>query len=444
MSRHVVPPPKPVLRGERLHATRIGLIRWLTVVAAVGTLAVWWADERAGMNSAWASMTVPMVSAVMLMGAIAVWSSPRFANVVSITSTVASGIYFIGSLVSTTTSGGAENLYELASNAQFMPILYLAAFVVMAKGAALVSWLTYSGVLLAYVWLYGLPPPSTDDPMAHFWFTLLITHPMCIMALSYISVLQTRLSAAEQEAQAGRERFLAMLSHEIRTPLQSMLGSIDLLDLKVQGSAERRAIDRLRQVSSRLEAHLRDVSEYTRLDNPAWQLHLQPVDLPRLVQDSCDALQARARTAGLSLGCDIAPDERLRHAETDATRVRQILDNLLHNALKYTSTGDIQVSLEVRPAPTEAQATDMVTLAVRDTGIGIAAEAMAHIFEPYVRLEDPRLPRAEGTGLGLAVVRRLVDRLGGRLEVDSTPEQGSCFTVMLPLRGEGPLRLAPQ
>lgn len=442
MSRYVVPPPpRRAQREPGSPGARVTLTRWLTALSAIGTFLVWWADERAGMNSTWASVTVPMVSAVLGASALAVWWRPHWHAWASAASTVASAIYFIGSLVSATVSAQPNKLYEVASNAQFMPILYMAAFVVMVRGAALLSWLTYAGVLIAYLCLFGLPPPRNDDPLGHFWFTLLITHPMCILALSYISVLHSRLSQAERKAQADRERFLAMLSHEIRTPLQSMLGSIDLLDLKVRGDAERRAIDRLRQVSVQLEAHLRDVTEYTRLDNPDWQMHLQPVDLARLVQDSCEALQSRARSRGLRLLCDIASDKRLHHTETDPTRFRQILDNLLHNALKYTSSGDITVKLAVRHARTtvhgepddDALPTDAVALSVHDTGLGIAPEAMAKIFEPYVRLEDRRLPHAEGTGLGLAVVRRLVDRLNGRLEVDSAPQQGTRFTVLLPL-----------
>lgn len=448
MSRYVVPPPRRVQREPGSPGARVALTRWLTALSAIGTFLVWWADERAGMNSTWASITVPMVSAVLGGSALAVWWRPHWHPWASAASTVASAIYFIGSLVSATISAQPNKLYEVASNAQFMPILYMAAFVVMVRGAALLSWLTYAGVVIAYLCLFGLPPPRNGDPLGHFWFTLLITHPMCILALSYISVLHSRLSRAELRAQADRERFLAMLSHEIRTPLQSMLGSIDLLDLKVRGQVERRAIDRLRQVAAQLEAHLRDVTEYTRLDNPAWQMHLQPVDLPKLVQDSCEALQSRARSRGLNLQCDIASDARLRDAESDPTRVRQILDNLLHNALKYTSEGKITVRLAVRHARTRvhgevhnegddtALATDAVALSVHDTGLGIAPEAMAKIFEPYVRLEDRRLPSAEGTGLGLAVVRRLVDRLDGRLEVDSTPQQGTRFTVLLPLHGD--------
>lgn len=440
MSRYVVPSGVP---SARLPGARVALTRWLTTLASAGTLLVWWADERAGLNSAWATVAVPMVSAALGCSALAAWWRPQLHNRAAGLAAVASSAYFIGALVSTTLRVDPNQLYELASNAQFMPVLYMGTFVIMVKGAAQLAWLTYACVLAAYLWLFGLPPPKGGDALAHFWFTIIITHPMCILALSYISVLHSRLSTAELVAQSARERFLAMLSHEIRTPLQSMLGSIDLLDLKVRGLVERRAIDRLRQVAVQLEAHLRDVTEYTRLDNPSWQLHVQTVDLAQLVRDSCETLRPRARSRSLSLLCEVADDPRLRAAETDPTRVRQILDNLLHNALKYTSEGGITVRLSLQQAQAEdgadapagtALPPDTLTLSVHDTGIGIAAEAMAQIFEPFVRIEDRRLPRAEGSGLGLAVVRRLVDRLEGTLEVDSNLHQGTRFTVRLPLR----------
>ena len=339
--------------------------------------------------------------------------------------------------------GGPSSLYEVASNAQFMPLLYLAAFVTMARGAARLSWFTYGVTVLAYGGLYGLQGPPAGDTIGHFWLMLLVTHPIFILSLSYVSVLHSRLSKAEIEVHAGRERFLAMLSHEIRTPLQGMLGSIDLLDIKVQGAAERRAIDRLRQISAQLTAHLKDLTEYTRMDNPAWRLQPEWVDLINLVEDICDEHLHRIRAKGLHLLVDAEDDPRIREVETDPSRIRQVLDNLLTNALKYTTTGGITVRLKVLEAgdangpqgPQAPQPTlPCIQMEVVDTGVGIADEAMARVFEPYVRLEDRKLPRTEGTGLGLAVVRRLVDRLGGSMAVESAPDQGTRFLIWLPMQ----------
>lgn len=443
MKRHWVAPPERVEPLSALKDTRLRLTLWLSFLSSLGCLLVWWNDERHGMNSPWASVAVPSVAAILALGGLIVWRWPRMHNVVAGLCTISVSVYFIGSLVGTTREGGPSSLYEVASNAQFMPLLYLAAFVTMARGAARLSWFTYGVTVLAYGGLYGLKGPPAGDTIGHFWLMLLVTHPIFILSLSYVSVLHSRLSKAEIEVHAGRERFLAMLSHEIRTPLQGMLGSIDLLDIKVQGAAERRAIDRLRQISAQLTAHLKDLTEYTRMDNPAWRLQPEWVDLIDLVEDICDEHLHRIRAKGLHLLVDAEDDPRIREVETDPSRIRQVLDNLLTNALKYTTTGGITVRLKVLEAgdangPQGLQAPQptlpCIQMEVVDTGVGIADEAMARVFEPYVRLEDRKLPRTEGTGLGLAVVRRLVDRLGGSMAVESAPDQGTRFLIWLPMQ----------
>ena len=262
------------------------------------------------------------------------------------------------------------------------------------------------------------------------WFVLLLTHPCYILALQYITTLRGRLRESGREAHADKERFLAMLSHEIRSPLQAMLGSIDLLGLKVQGAPERRAVDRLRQSAAQLDAHLRDVTEYTRLENPSWPLHIDTIDLVALVRDVCDTYQHQAIVKGLRISCQMPSDHdsSLLAVRTDARRVRQILSNLITNAIKYTPQG--HVSVQVSPLPS----TDSFLMTVSDTGIGIPSQEQTRIFEPYVRLEDRRTEGAEGSGLGLAVVQRLVDRLGGTLQLSSQLDTGSTFKVTLPMQ----------
>lgn len=441
MSLYQVPPPEEAEPFSALQATRRRLTLWLAALSSVAGMVVWWYDGSHGLNSTWAEVAVPIISAVLALGGLLIWLYPRWHNLAAALCNVSVTTYFVGSLITTTRAGGPNGLYEVASNAQFMPLLYLTAFVTMSRGAAKLSWLTYAATGLSYLWLYGFDGAPGGDPIGHFWFMLLITHPIFILALSYVSVLHTRLKSAEIEVHTSRERFLAMLSHEIRTPLQGMLGSIDLLDLRVHGGGERRAVDRLRQIANQLTAHLRDLTEYARMDNPAWRLHPEYVDLACLIEDICDEHLPRIRAKGLKLEVEVNEAPELREVEVDPQRVRQVLDNLLNNALKYTPHGQITVTLGVCPEPPkpseqpEAPANPAMhlQLEVRDTGVGIADEAMPRIFEPYVRLEDRRLPRTEGSGLGLAVVRRLVDRLGGRMAVESSPDQGSRFVVWLPL-----------
>lgn len=429
MNLYQVPPPEEAEPFSALQATRRRLTLWLAALSSVACMLVWWYDGSNGLNSPWAAVAVPIIAAGIALGGLLIWLKPNWHNQAAALCNASVSTYFIGSLISTTEAGGQDGLYEVASNAQFMPLLYLTAFVTMTRGAARLSWLTYAATVLSYLWLYGFDGAQGGDPVGHFWFMLLITHPIFILALSYVSVLQTRLKSAEVEVHTSRERFLAMLSHELRTPLQGMLGSIDLLDLRVHGGGERRAVDRLRQIANQLTAHLRDLTEYTRMDNPAWRLQPEWIDLAGLVEDICDEHLPRLRAKGLNLQVEVSDAPELREAELDPQRVRQVLDNLLNNALKYTPSGHVKVTLGVRPGPAPAS---QLQLEVIDTGVGIAAEAMPRIFEPYVRLEDRKLPRTEGSGLGLAVVRRLVDRLGGQMAVESIPDKGSRFVVWLP------------
>jgi signal transduction histidine kinase len=145
-----------------------------------------------------------------------------------------------------------------------------------------------------------------------------------------------------------------------------------------------------------------------------------------------DEWAPQAHAKGLSLTLDIAEADRaaLQSVPSDATRVRQIVSNLVSNALKYTLVGGATIHASLS-RPHE------IRLVVSDTGIGIAPRHREEIFQPYVRLEDARAMRAEGSGLGLAVVKRLVERLGGDIRVDSHPDQGSRFEVTLPMVDNG-------
>lgn len=344
---------------------------------------------------------------------------------------IPSSMYFLGGVYRAGTNQTPVGLYALACAAQFMPVFYIAIFVALGRFANLVCWLHYGGLLGLYLYAHGPVLHGADNMSAHTWAVMLAGQPPFIVALHYISTLKGRLRANERAGHESKERFLAMLSHEIRSPLQAMLGSIDLLALKASSPPERRAIDRIRNAASQLDTHLRDVTEYTRLENPAWRLKPEAIDLALLVQDVCDTFQPQAQSQQLKLTCELPPADSLslQHVWTDGARVRQILSNLIGNALKYTPSGSIQVKAGVAPT------TGHVQLDVIDTGIGIPAEQQARVFEPYVRLEDARVTGAEGSGLGLAVVKRLADRMGATVSLSSQPGHGSHFSVTLPLQG---------
>jgi signal transduction histidine kinase len=420
------------LEAGRPDAELLKLLRATSFIAGLSILIVWYLDDLHGMVTAWEACTTVAIGCVYLLSSLMLWLTPGRLPLIVKACLAATSLYFLGTLHAATLEAPIKSLYSLTSNAQFMPMLYVAAFITLKRGAATLSWLHYAGIALLYAAHHGWPDPrgllpAPEDATGHAWLIVLLSHPCYILALQYITLLKDRLLRSQRQAHADKQHFLAMLSHEIRSPLQAMLGSIDLLALKVQGPPEKRAVDRLRHAAGQLDGHLRDVTEFTRLEDPAWQLHLEDVDLPALVREVCDTWQAQAAAKGLALYWEIAAhhEAALRQVRTDPQRLRQILGNLLSNAVKYTPSGHITVRASVADA-------GLPRLDVSDTGVGIPPDALARIFQPYVRLEDPRAGSTEGSGLGLAVVQRLVERLQGKLSVESLPEQGSSFSVLLP------------
>ncbi|WP_294635933.1 HAMP domain-containing sensor histidine kinase [uncultured Aquabacterium sp.] len=409
----------------------------LALMLAVGSMLLLLQDGAAGLNTPWESRFGPILSTLYGLASILLWWRPHRIDVIVGGTLGCTGFYFLGCLYEGARLDSAQGLYAVGANAQFMPLLYVAAFIALRRSALWVSAAMYAALLGLYGWLYRdvVQAGGTYQQLSgHVWTVLLLVNPVCILALQYITALRGRLQRAEREAHEGKERFLAMLSHEIRSPLQSMLGSIDLLAMRLHDDAGQRAVDRLRRAATQLEAHLRDITEYTRLESPDWQLHEEDTDVAQLVQDVCDQMAPLAEHKRLALYCRL-PDATteappLGMQRLDPVRVRQILLNLLSNAIKYTPDGEITVRATLHPAlPRPA----LLQLEVEDTGIGIDPSQRHRIFEPHVRLEDPRSDRVGGSGLGLAVVQRLVERLGGHIDVDSQPAQGTRFTVTLPL-----------
>lgn len=413
----------------------------LCLLVGLGGALVLLHDGAAGLNLWWERQFGPLLALLYISTALLLWWRPRWLDAVMGTTLACTGAYFLGVIQEAARLDTPEGLYAVGANAQFMPLIYVGAFVSLRRGALCLSGALY----LALVALYGAlrlsaPPEGLFTQFStHMWTVLLLVHPACILALQHITALRGRLSHAEHEAHAGKERFLAMLSHEIRSPLQTMLGSIDLLALRLHDEPAQRAIDRLRRSATQLEAHLRDVTEYTRLDNPEWQLHEEDTDLAGLLREVCDQLAPLAEHKGLTLRYEV-PDANagpLGIQRVDPVRLRQVLGNLVSNAIKYTPDGEVCVRAALMGRP---QGHTDLRLEVEDTGIGIDPAELHRIFEPHVRLEAPGNERVAGSGLGLAVVQRLVQRLGGRILVDSLPGQGSRFILTLPLPPAPPQR----
>jgi len=222
-----------------------------------------------------------------------------------------------------------------------------------------------------------------------------------------------------------KTEFLASMSHELRTPLSAILGFADLLmtSPKEQLSARaRESLERIKRNGEHLLGLINDVLDLAKAESGRVEIRLGPVNVPQLARACLSEIDSLR--SGKDVKLVIEAGEGPLETVTDAQRVRQILLNLLANAIKFTDAGE--VVLGVHATTTE------IRLAVRDTGIGIPARAMKELFQDFHQLEAGDGRRYEGTGVGLALSRRLAHALGGEIEVRSREGHGSTFTLSLP------------
>lgn len=239
--------------------------------------------------------------------------------------------------------------------------------------------------------------------------------------LSLIQLLEAK-SKVEQASEA-RRAFLAKASHELRTPLNAILGLCELMHTDVPNDTCARHLTAVKQSALALRRLVNDLLDVSRIDASKLQLHPVPFEPRRLLTEVAEELQPRARARGLELSFDISGDVPARLL-ADTLRLRQIVVNLVDNAIKYTPAG--RVDVRVRPAETVG-----LCLRVQDTGPGIPPDLMPHLFEPFLRAKDSG--GVDGSGLGLHITQQLCQVMGGSIRAENLPAGGAAFEVTLPL-----------
>lgn len=241
---------------------------------------------------------------------------------------------------------------------------------------------------------------------------------------------RTRAVQGAGEADDASDRALATLSHDLRSPLNAIDSYAELIEMEILGSVsdrQREALGRIRMSGRHLLAVLENVLEMTRLSAGVVRIHAGSVSAGTVIEEAVLMVHPIASLRNQSVGVDGVAEMTL---QADPDRLRQVLVNLLGNAIKYTSPGgSIRVGTSVR----EADGAHWGAITVADTGPGIPPEKLAAIFQPYYRLPGAEDDAPEGVGLGLAISRELIRKMGGDIEVESELGHGAVFTVRLPM-----------
>ncbi|MEM9169019.1 MAG: response regulator [Pseudomonadota bacterium] len=239
----------------------------------------------------------------------------------------------------------------------------------------------------------------------------------------------TQSRDAAQSANRAKSEFLANMSHEIRTPMNGVIGMASLLQSTTLTQKQQEMADVIVSSGENLLTIINDILDFSRLEAGKMRLHAAPFDLRETIEDVSSLLSLKVQEKGLELMVRYAPDLQTRFIG-DASRIRQVVVNLVGNAVKFTAEGHVYINVggERRGEFTT------VEIAVEDTGCGVPKSKQAAIFEEFEQVDGSAARRHDGAGLGLAISRRIIEAMGGKITLASTVGQGSTFTVRIPLR----------
>ena len=240
-----------------------------------------------------------------------------------------------------------------------------------------------------------------------------------------------------EQANLAKSEFLSRMSHELRTPMNSILGFAQLMQMQELGNAQKKGVSHILTSGKHLLHLINEILDISRIEAGRIVLSMEPVQLYALIMETIDVVHPEAAKRNLNMDLEPSPANQF-FVKADPQRLKQVLLNLVNNAIKYNRE-EGWVIIKTEQGPTHSDGTVSVRISITDTGIGISVEDIPKLSQPFERIGAAK-SEIEGTGLGLTVVKKLMEAMGGTFGVDSTLGEGSTFWIELPMASQPVLR----